>query len=280
MKLQNSMKIVYTPPSQLCNKLWSIVNSIARSLVLKEKIVIVDFEPYKHFFPNIEKRRNICIAGAFVSKILMLVFKISIKINFFKKKTAVSCLIDGWSCRHNHKYLDVVFDDIHFLFSPSREIVQRCETKFDRIMENADIVIGIHLRRGDYKTYKNGRYYYDDQTNVCWMNQMSILFTEKKVAFFIASNEPVNLSAFIPFDCFISEINSPMDDLFSLSLCDYIIGPPSTYSMWASFYGKKPLRILDFKNEKIHTIDEFEVIITEDLFESGRKWIDKYDLQQ
>ena len=34
---------------------------------------------------------------------------------------------------------------------------------------------------------------------------------------------------------------SAVGDLYALARCDYIMGPPSTYTQWASFYGNAPL---------------------------------------
>jgi hypothetical protein len=32
-----------------------------------------------------------------------------------------------------------------------------------------------------------------------------------------------------------------VEDLYSFTHCDYLIGPPSTFTSWASFYGRVPL---------------------------------------
>lgn len=32
-----------------------------------------------------------------------------------------------------------------------------------------------------------------------------------------------------------------VEDLYALAECDYLIGPPSTFTVWASFYGNVPL---------------------------------------
>ena len=39
-------------------------------------------------------------------------------------------------------------------------------------------------------------------------------------------------------------------DLYSLAACDYIIGPPSTYTQWASFYGQVPRFVHNRKYEE------------------------------
>jgi len=259
------MNIVYTPNSQLCNKIWSIAGIIAHSIVYKEKVIIVGLKRYADLFPNLRIRNNVCVPPVFIDKILSYVYfyfllKIKYKTTYNKNKKSHSlCFINGWDFRQDYDNLDIVYQEIIYLFSPTVNIKNRCEMKFNKERERTDKIIGIHLRRGDYKTYKEGIYYYDDTVMYSYMKQISILFSAKKIKFFIASNESVNMSSFIEFNCFTSDINSTMDDLFSLSLCDYILGPPSTFSMWASFYGKKPLRILDYKDE-ILTIDSFEVI--------------------
>ncbi|MCW3058345.1 MAG: hypothetical protein JWQ02_166, partial [Capsulimonas sp.] len=46
--------------------------------------------------------------------------------------------------------------------------------------------------------------------------------------------------------------------MYSLSECDYILGPPSTFTAWASFYGQKPLyKILE--PEAAVSLDDFYV---------------------
>jgi len=37
---------------------------------------------------------------------------------------------------------------------------------------------------------------------------------------------------------------SAVGDMCALAKCDYIFGPLSTFSMWASFYGNKPLFLI------------------------------------
>jgi hypothetical protein len=34
-------------------------------------------------------------------------------------------------------------------------------------------------------------------------------------------------------------------DLYALAQCDYITGPPTTDTQWASFYGNHPMLFLD-----------------------------------
>jgi hypothetical protein len=46
--------------------------------------------------------------------------------------------------------------------------------------------------------------------------------------------------------------------MYAFAECDYIFGPPSTYTMWASFYGNKPLYMMESASAEFST-DEFKV---------------------
>src|SRR5579864_7047234 len=59
-------------------------------------------------------------------------------------------------------------------------------------------------------------------------------------AFLICSDERQEAATFAPFPVTVGQ-GTLLGDLFSLAGCDYVVGPPSTYSLWAAFYGRKPL---------------------------------------
>lgn len=63
-----------------------------------------------------------------------------------------------------------------------------------------------------------------------------------------------------------------IEDLYALSKCDYIFGPPSTFSMWASFYGEVPLKFFETTNEKF-SLNDFSVIRYQCHFENGTEYI-------
>jgi len=48
-------------------------------------------------------------------------------------------------------------------------------------------------------------------------------------------------------------------DMYSLAKADYIIGPPSTFTMWASFYGSVPLLVIDNRKENI-LLSDFKIV--------------------
>lgn len=63
---------------------------------------------------------------------------------------------------------------------------------------------------------------------------------------------------------------SVITDLYTLSLCDYIIGPFSTFFRWASFIGEKPICYLEDKNQTF-TLASFSKMVDFFHHEDGRE---------
>ena len=124
--------------------------------------------------------------------------------------------------------------------------------------KTASILIGVHIRRGDYRTYRNGKYFYDLETYKKQMQHLAALLEDKNPLFFICSDESVDLKSFGGLQVIENKNGNATEDLYLLTTCDYLIAPPSTFSKWASFYGDVPLYVLD---DATHypTLDAFEV---------------------
>jgi len=95
------------------------------------------------------------------------------------------------------------------------------------------------------------------------MKELAMLerFRDKKIAFVICTNEKnISLSSAGNFTVYNEERHF-IEDMYLLSRCDHIIGPPSTFSIWASFYGCTPL----------YMIGELETKITDEIFKTNSK---------
>ena len=82
----------------------------------------------------------------------------------------------------------------------------------------------------------------------------SSYFKDPNILFFISSNEKIQFSD--KYHTFCLNDGGAIDDLYGLSICDYIVGPPSTFSQFASFLGQKPLLILWEKKQKIRSCEK------------------------
>lgn len=122
-------------------------------------------------------------------------------------------------------------------------------------IESADIVFGIHIRRGDYKEWEDGKFFYDDITYQNVINQSKFLFGESKVLYLIFSNELINFN--LPENSIVS--NNPWYvDHYIMGICDYVIGPPSTFTLWATYIGPKVRYYhMNHKNDFPISLEEF-----------------------
>ena len=110
----------------------------------------------------------------------------------------------------------------------------------ERLRQVAEVIIGVHLRQGDYRTWKQGQYFFPPERDATWMRELAGQFPGCKAAFFVCSDEPRQASEF-PGLTIVIGAGPPVVDLYSLAGCDYVLGLPSTFSQWASFYGNKSL---------------------------------------
>jgi hypothetical protein len=72
------------------------------------------------------------------------------------------------------------------------------------------------------------------------MKELEALLLPAKVVFLIFSDESIPVAA-LPENSFLGTEENAVQDMYTLAECDYILGPPSTFSMWASYYGGRPL---------------------------------------
>ncbi|WP_400191525.1 hypothetical protein [Hymenobacter sp. B81] len=146
------------------------------------------------------------------------------------------------------------------LFAPVAPHRQAVDALLTRLRQSADVVVGVHIRRGDYATYCAGAYYYDDATYARALHQLRAqLPPDRRVVFLLCSNEAVSTEAFAGLPVAHSTGHF-VEDLYALAGCDYIIGPPSSYSYWASFYGLTPLLHLHRADQNVQ-LSDFQVFL-------------------
>ena len=156
-----------------------------------------------------------------------------------KVRDARVILVNGWNFRvpalvQRHA------DKIKAYFRPIEALEQVGREAVDRLRRNANVVVGVHIRRGDYLNWKAGKCFFEISRYAGWMQAMAGQFPGARVAFLICSNEPRSEAEFPGLSVGFGP-GMPVADLHALGLCDYLFGPVSTFSQWASFYGTKPL---------------------------------------
>lgn len=268
------MIVTYRHEGQLCNRLWALLPLLSYSIHRKMRLLyLFPYDSYLQYFPLLSKSKYIKFFRP--SKYLYPI-GVNKKIQMFLNRWDVSanidlrnfypnqkiCCLDGWDHSHDQAFIFDHKEELVCLFNPPNNVRNYVNSFF----ENGTITIGLHIRRGDYKTYCKGIYYYDD---IVWqkiMRDMKKQFGDK-VRFLICSNERVSFVLNNQLAFSIPDSN-PIIDLFALSKCDYIVGPPSSFSQWASFIGGIPLRLLLSANDSVD-LRYFSPIIALDTFKDG-----------
>lgn len=159
-------------------------------------------------------------------------------------------ILMGWKYR-GQKLIHQHQTEIRALFSPAEPFAAQLDNFWrTTFSDHQKIIIGLHIRRGDYKNFENGIYFYNLDDYKKLIHQLVNLFPTQKLHVLLCSNEQVSIADFTGLGAEISAgPGHELLDLYALAKCHYLLGPPSTYSMWASFYGKVPLNML-------HNIDK------------------------
>lgn len=143
-------------------------------------------------------------------------------------------------------------------FAPIASVQAMADRAIEAARRNVDVVVGVHLRRGDYRGSNEGKYFFDDAAMAAVLGRLAALIAPRRCRFLLASNEAVDLAAYRSVDV-VPAPGHAVGDLYVLAACDYILGPPSTYSMWASWYGGVPLHHLSNPGDAI-SIGDFSVV--------------------
>ncbi|MCA6595320.1 MAG: alpha-1,2-fucosyltransferase [Pseudanabaena sp. M046S1SP1A06QC] len=114
--------------------------------------------------------------------------------------------------------------------------------------KECDILIGMHIRAGDFREWLDGMYFYDINNFQEAMSQATKVFQGKKIAFLICSNETWDNYLFDEYKVFFGS-GQIVEDIYSLSQTDYLVAGYSSYAWWASLTGNVP--IYSFLHNKI-----------------------------
>lgn len=104
---------------------------------------------------------------------------------------------------------------------------------------NGEIRLAVHIRRGDYKEWLDGKFYFEDDVYIDKIRQvLDLLGRPAKIILF--SNDPdLHVDVYQQaFGNVIKSDNTVAADHYLMSQCDYIMGPPSTFTLWASLIGE------------------------------------------
>jgi len=162
-------------------------------------------------------------------------------------------IVKGWKFRDDANLVRF-HSEISRYFRPISSIRRPAEIAVQQARDSGDYIMGIHLRQGDYRGWKNGVHYFETEQYAHWMREVVSLLPGKRITFLLCASDPIDRRHFQG----LSTIDGPgivASDLHALSLCDAIMGPPSTFSTWASYSGRVPLCMLQHAGQRIFPHD-------------------------
>lgn len=157
-------------------------------------------------------------------------------------------LLSGWQFR-SKKLLDKHADAVRDHYQLFPENASNVDRVVQRARQNGSMVVGVHIRQGDYKTWQNGRYFYTMDQYREAMNRIAEQVGHKRVAFLVCSNVRLRKEDFAGLKVHFGS-GHILEDMYAFAKTDWLIGPPSTYTGWASFYGDVPLTYMETHDQQ------------------------------
>ena len=288
--------IIYCDYGRLGNRLHTHANALAWCIENNYNLINLSFSDYARFFENSPKHNsgNLHQSDNFVFKLLSirlfrnflrrlllsdkwleklswiinkmrprddeLLLEADLNLQINQKKIN---LIKHWDIRccnsiksHQHKLRDYL--------RPNKRFVVTAENIIDELRSKYDYVVGVHARRGDYAIYLDGKYYHSWESYLHWANQTKQVLEKsgkKNVGVVICSDEEPPTSIPKRQTVHFNSSNEIMVDIHIMSLCDYNVGPPSSFGTWISWFGKVP-RLVVYNNTEITSLEQFKVCTT------------------
>ena len=171
-------------------------------------------------------------------------------------------VVSGWNVRFYDLFLKYR-QEICQLFTLDSQYTEPVRKKLEQMKGNDIIRLGVHIRRGVYTQWFDGKYYFEDEVYGRHINRFAEMHPDKTVHVFLSTNDPSVSDDTFQKACPKIKIhhfkgNAP-EDLYMLSECDYLIGPPSTFSLVAAMYRDIPLYRMDVADEGQMTSESFRL---------------------
>ncbi|HVF53682.1 MAG TPA: alpha-1,2-fucosyltransferase [Actinomycetota bacterium] len=137
-----------------------------------------------------------------------------------------------------------------------KSLLDRCRGRIEPLRGMSEIIVGVHIRHGDYRHFLGGKYHFPIAVYCEQMARFHELVDKSpaEIAFVICSDEAQENSEFEGFRHLYSGARAA-EDMCMLSQCDFIFGPPSTFALWASFAGQVPYGMLITPHHQLKVSD-------------------------
>ena len=173
--------------------------------------------------------------------------------------------VSTWKIR-NHDICARHAEAIRRIFMPLPALKKKADNKLKSLRSGVDLVLGVHIRHGDYRKHESGTLFFSAEDYRRWMEEFATYFPGRKIGFAICSDAKQSAEDFFGLefvfgpgndnaDAYGNKRHDPVksaivEDNYMLSQCDYILGTVSTFCSWAAFWGNKPLLQVKSQSER------------------------------
>lgn len=270
---------------QTCNQLWIYASALIHSIKTGERICVLTYDKEIVNFPNLLHSKH--FSFPLFSKLMHKCFGIGTYVKIIRRLLrgkhhnfypSLICIFRGKVIKPWDNLYDLnpneYFSILKTVFTFSKDIEDSVDSQFQDNTKGYDIIVGVHIRRGDYRFWQCGNYFFEMSYYRTICERIMQLYPNKRLKFFLSTNEIVNADDWKEIDYFVINQSSAMKDLYCLSKCNLIIGPPSSFSRWAAFIGEKKLCFIQDKNQYAFN---FKQVVTYGYFADGSPiWYNEY----
>ncbi len=174
-------------------------------------------------------------------------------------------VVSGWFVRYYDLFLKYR-KEICELFTLDAQYTEPVEKKMKEAELNAKseiLRLGVHIRRGDYAQWRDGQFFFTDDDYALHINQFACWHPNKELHVYLSTNDAGVTAEHYQQLCPSVHVHhlqgSAPEDLYMLSACNYLIGPPSTFSLVAAMYRDIPLYRMDSNDVCQMTTEGFKL---------------------
>jgi len=162
------------------------------------------------------------------------------RFHLLRKQGIKICFVcGGWKIDNEKSYL-----------SPAKyfESDKKLQNYFMKLRGKSsnDKLIGVHVRRGDFRIWRGGKYFMDFTESIEFVvRDLKLNSMHDNFTILLFSDEQLSTEEKFSVEV-IQSSGTPSEDLYSLSRCDYIYGSSiSSFCRFAALWAGKPLNVIN-----------------------------------
>ena len=265
------MKTIYAikkTGGQTCNKFFQYLYYLKKSVennnvlyIIRPDITVGDYPKLTNNnyirYPLYSNRIASIIGSRTTVRIL---YKVADLLEFFHAENFISIFTNGrikFVDGQDHWNEDIDYTELCSILREIFELNEKDRKPIDELLKKIpqnSTLVAIHIRGGDYKYWRNGRYYFTPSDYFQFMKKIE-LENNSPTTFLISSNENIDLELFHPLNVIKIPKAKASQDLYAMSKCNYILGTVSTFSTWVSYLYQIPRYYFtdkdDYKNMRL-----------------------------